>query len=403
MANIRKRGDSYQIRVSCGYDTDGNQVTKSMTWKPDPSMTEKQAEKEVQKQAMLFEERCLKGCTVTSVKFEELAEKWFEEYGKPNLRNYTLDGMRKVTKRVYPAIGHLKVDKITSRHIQQFITDLAVNGKSLRDGKTLARKTVIHHLSFISDVMTFAIKLGMISDNPCSSVIVPKGTKKEKEIYTMEEVRRLFELAENAPMKYRTFLTLPVYSGFRRGEMLGLEWKDIDFDNNIISVHRTSNYTKADGYYTDTTKTKTSQRSMKFPNQVMDLLKEWKAEQEKQAALMGSKWIVTDRLFTKDNGEPMFTGMPYKWLERLCTANNLPFYGIHSLRHFYASTLINANVDVATVSSALGHSAIGTTTNIYLHAFQDANARAGEAIASVLDFTPSKDDKRKKDSEDIAS
>ena len=78
MANIRKRGDSYQIRVSCGYDTDGNQVTKSMTWRPDPSMTEKQAEKEVQKQAMLFEERCLKGCTVTSIKFEELAEKWFE-------------------------------------------------------------------------------------------------------------------------------------------------------------------------------------------------------------------------------------------------------------------------------------------------------------------------------------
>ena len=175
--------------------------------------------------------------------------------------------------------------------------------------------------------------MGMISDNPCSAVIVPKGTKKEKEIYTMEEVKRLFELAENAPMKYRTFLTLSVYSGFRRGEMLGLEWKDIDFDNNVISVHRTSNYTKADGYYTDTTKTKTSQRSMKFPDQVMKLLKEWKAEQEKQAALMGSKWIVTDRLFTKDNGEPMFTGMPYKWLERLCTANNLPFYGIHSLRH----------------------------------------------------------------------
>ncbi len=87
--------------------------------------------------------------------------------------------------------------------------------------------------------------------------------------------------------------------------------------------------------------------------------------------------------------------MPYKWLERLCTANNLPFYGIHSLRHFYASTLINANVDVATVSSALGHSAIGTTTNIYLHAFQEANARAGEAIASVLDFSRSKDAKKR--------
>ena len=403
MANIRKRGNSYQIRVSCGYDKDGNQVSKTMTWKPDPSMTERQAEKEAQKQAMLFEERCLKGCIVSSVKFEELAEKWFVDYARPNLRNYTYDGMTRVTKRVYPALGHMKVDKITSRHIQQFITDLAVNGKSLRDGKPLARKTIVHHLCFISDVMTYAVKMGMISENPCSSVSIPKGTKKEKEIYTLDEVKKLFELSENAPMKYRTFFVLSVYSGFRRAEMLGLEWKDIDFENNIISVRRTSNYTKADGYYTDTTKTKTSQRSMKLPVQVMDLLKKWKSEQEKQAELMGNKWVGTDRLFTKDNGEPMFTGMPYKWLERLCEKHNLPFYGIHSLRHFYASTLINANVDVATVSSALGHSAIGTTANIYLHAFQEANARAGEAIASVLDFSQTKKDEEKGKNEDIAS
>ena len=191
----------------------------------------------------------------------------------------------------------------------------------------------VTHLSFISDVMTFAVKLGMIPDNPCSAVIVPKGKKKEKEIYTIDEVKRLFELSENAPMKYRTFLSLSVYSGFRRAEMLGLEWKDVDFENNIISIRRTSNYTTAYGYFTDTTKTKTSQRSMKFPAHIMELLKDWKAEQAKQAELMGNKWVNTDRLFTKDNGEPMFTGMPYKWLERLCTANNLPFYGIHSLRH----------------------------------------------------------------------
>lgn len=93
MANIRKRGNSYQIRVSCGYDKDGNQISKTMTWKPDPSMTERQAEKEAQKQAMLFEERCLKGCIVSSVKFEELAEKWFIDYARPNLRNYTYDGI----------------------------------------------------------------------------------------------------------------------------------------------------------------------------------------------------------------------------------------------------------------------------------------------------------------------
>ena len=396
MANIRKRGNSYQIRVSCGYDTKGNQVSKTMTWKPPEGMTERQAEKEAYKQAILFEEKCLMCAEPTSMKFEELAEKWFEEYARLNLRNTSFERMKQLTKRVYPAIGYMKVNKITSRHIQQFVNDLSFNAKNMQTGKPLARKTVIHHLSFISDVFSYAVKMSMVSDNPCSRVSIPKGERKEKEIYTIEEIEKLFELVETAPLKYRAFFVLAVYSGFRRGEMLGLEWKDIDWEDNIISVRRTSNYTKAKGYYTDTTKTRSSERSMKFPDFVIDLLRELKEDQDRQAFLMGTKWTNTDRLFVKDTGEPMFLCMPYKWLEKLCIRNGLPFHGLHSIRHFFASSLIHANVDVAAVSSALGHSAISTTTSIYLHAFQDANARASEAIAAVLDFSK----KKKNDTDD---
>ncbi|MBR1432436.1 MAG: site-specific integrase [Ruminiclostridium sp.] len=391
MANIRKRGNSYQIRVSCGYDTKGNQVSKTMTWKPPEGMTERQAEKEAYKQAILFEEKCLMCAAPVAMKFEELAEKWFEEYARLNLRNTTYERMKQVTKRVYPAIGYMKVNKITSRHIQQFVNDLVFNGKNMQTGKPLARKTVIHHLSFISDVFSYAVKMSMVPDNPCSRVSIPKGERKEKEIYSIEDIERLFELLEeDAPLKYRVCIILAVYSGFRRGEIMGLEWKDVDFNDNIISVRRTSNYTKANGYYTDTTKTRKSQRSLKFPEMVMNLLKELKADQERQAKLMGSKWIDSDRLFIKDNGEPLFCGMPYLWLERFCKKHKIPFYGLHSIRHFFASSLIHANVDIAAVSSALGHSAITTTSSIYLHAFQDANARASEAIASVLDFSKKK-------------
>ena len=391
MANIRKRGNSYQIRVSCGYDTKGNQVSKTMTWKPPEGMTERQAEKEAYKQAILFEEKCLMCAAPVAMKFEELAEKWFEEYARLNLRNTTYERMKQVTKRVYPAIGYMKVNKITSRHIQQFVNDLVFNGKNMQTGKPLARKTVIHHLSFISDVFSYAVKMSMVPDNPCSRVSIPKGERKEKEIYSIEDIERLFELLEeDAPLKYRVCIILAVYSGFRRSEIMGLEWKDVDFNDNIISVRRTSNYTKANGYYTDTTKTRKSQRSLKFPEMVMNLLKELKADQERQAKLMGSKWIDSDRLFIKDNGEPLFCGMPYLWLERFCKKHKIPFYGLHSIRHFFASSLIHANVDIAAVSSALGHSAITTTSSIYLHAFQDANARASEAIASVLDFSKKK-------------
>lgn len=386
MATIRKRGNSYQIRVSCGYDTAGNQVVQTMTWKPAENMTAKQVEKELQKQAILFEDKCMKGQVTANIKFQDFAEQWFEEYAKLNLRNTSYERMKQLTVRVYPAIGHLRLDKITSRHIQQFINDLALNGKSLKNGKPLSRKTAIHHLSFISDVFSYAVKMEMLTDNPCKRVTVPKGEKKEKDIYTLEEVAQLFQLLETAPLKYRTFFTLAIYSGFRRGEMLGLEWKDIDWDNCVISVRRTSNYTASKGIYTDTTKTKKSQRSLKFPQCVMDLLREYKEEQDAERDRLGTKWVDHDRLFVKWNGEPMNNNTPYFWLKEFCEANNFRFCDIHSLRHFYASALINNGVDAATVSGALGHSTITTTTSIYCHVFGQAQARASEAIASVLDF-----------------
>ena len=390
MATIRKRGNTYQIRVSCGYDSKGNQVIQTTSWKPEPNMTARQAEKEVQKQAMLFEDKCLKGQVTANVKFEEFAEQWFEEYAKLNLRNTSYERMKQLTKRVYPAIGHLRIDKITGRHIQQFINDLALNGKSFKTGKPLSRKTAVHHLSFISDVFSYAVKMQMLSDNPCRLVTVPKGEKKEKEIYTLEEVEQLFGLFETAPLKYRTFFTLAIYSGFRRGELLGLEWKDIDWESNVISVRRTSNYTAEKGIYTDTTKTKKSQRSLKFPPVVMDLLRAYKAEQDEEREKLGSKWVDYDRLFVKYNGEPMNNNTPYFWFHEFCEENNFRFCDIHSLRHFYASALINEGVDAAAVSGALGHSVISTTTSIYCHVFQQAQARAGDAIASVLDFSSKK-------------
>lgn len=159
MASIRKKKNSYEIRVSCGYDVNGKQKFQQMTWRPDEGMTPKQIEREVNKQAVLFEEKCLKGQVTSTVKFETFAEQWFEEYAKLNLRSTSFERMKQLTQRVYPELGHMRLDKITSRHIQKFINDLMLNGKSMKTGKPLSRKTVVHHLSFISDVFSYDFRL----------------------------------------------------------------------------------------------------------------------------------------------------------------------------------------------------------------------------------------------------
>ena len=96
------------------------------------------------------------------------------------------------------------------------------NGRNETTGKPLARKTAVHHLNFISDVFTYAIRMGILSDNPCRRVFVPKQEQLEKEIFTLDEVRTLFANLESEPMKYQLYLMLAIYSGFRRSEMLDL-------------------------------------------------------------------------------------------------------------------------------------------------------------------------------------
>lgn len=393
MATIKKRGNSYLIRVSCGYDINGNHKEQFMTWKPDEGMTKKQIEKELNRQAVMFEESVNHGFKTSAMKFQELAEEWFENYAKNALRSTTYERMLQLTQRVYPAIGHLRINKITARHLQGFVNSLAKEGANEKTGKPLAPKTIRHNLSFISDVFSYAVRMDLVSDNPCRKVTIPKGEVKEKPIYSQEEIAQLLTAINGEDTKYRAFFYLIAYSGFRRSEMLGLEWKDIDWDNCVISVRRTSNYTASKGIYTDTTKTKKSQRSLKFPQSVMDLLREYKAEQDEERIKLGTKWQDYDRLFVKWNGEPMNNNTPYFWLKEFCEENNFRFCDIHSLRHFYASALINEGVDAATVSGALGHSTITTTTSIYCHVFNQAQARAGDAIASVLDFKKHDTDK----------
>ena len=390
MATIRKRGNSYQIRVSAGYDTKGNHKEQSMTWKPDAGMTPRQIEKELQRQAVMFEEAVMRGFTTKAIKFEELCDEWFEEYANLNLRSTTYERLKQLKRRIYSAIGHLRIDKITPRQLQVFVNSLTKDGANEVTRKPLAPKTIRHNLSLISDVFDYAVKMGIVPDNPCSKVTLPKGEVKERQIYSQEEMALLLTKMDGEMLKYKVFFYLMAYSGLRRGEMLGLEWKDIDFENNVISVKRTSNQTKERGVYTDTTKTKRSQRTLKISTYIMDMLKELKAEQDEKALRLGDYWKETDRLFTRDNGEPQHPNATYAWFKRFCDREKLPFRNLHSFRHFAASALISSGLDVTTVSGALGHCNSGTTLNCYSHMFQTAQARVAEAMDGAFSFLKNK-------------
>lgn len=354
-------------------------------------MTESQAEKEANKQAVKFEEECTQGMRSANIKFEVFAEQWFEEYAKLNHRSSTLQRDMQIASRVFPALGYMHLNKISSRDIQRFINSLAQNGVNKNTGGALSRKTITHHLSFISSVFEYAIKMDMLTSNPCKRVTIPKydangniSSTAEKKIYTKEQTRQFIEMLDKAEMKYKVFFTLAIYTGCRRGELMGLEWKDIDLNTGMISISRTSNYTSGKGIYTDTTKTRNSLRTIYIPQNIIELLRQYQKEQNEYKNQLGDLWKEHDRLFTKWNGEPMSLNAPYTWLRKQCKKIDFPFYGVHTFRHLNASLQINAGVDPTTVAASLGHSTPQTTLSIYSHFFNEAKIKASNAIAEAL-------------------
>jgi len=195
------------------------------------------------KQIIISNEGCLT--------FEEFAKLWFREYGEWALRPKTLERMHQLEEKTFAAIGKCKMKELSTRMVQEFLLSLYEEGVNKKTGGKLSPKTIRHYNTFVSDVCTHAIRMEIIDRNPCSNVLLPKTNKEEIECYSVEGGVRFLKLLEDVPSKYQAFFYLAVFGGFRRSEILGLEWDDLDFTYQTVTIRRTSHYTKSKGIYTE--------------------------------------------------------------------------------------------------------------------------------------------------------
>lgn len=389
MASVRRKNKrSFEIRVSDGSDINGKQIVHQMTWKPEPGMTDKQIEKELNRQVVMFEQKIKAGKYPCNVTFMAFAEDYRANYAKGHLRPTTFEKETYITKRVYAAIGHKKLGKITRRDIIMFVNDLVKNGKNEKTGKPLAYKTIKSHVSFVSRVFSYAIELGALSDNPARNIKIPKTEEnkpKEVEIYDPEELRQLVKMLDDkVPMKYKMFVNLLIIMGGRKGEVLGLEWKDIDFRTRLITIRRASYYTPEEGIFASDPKTEKSKRVKKYSQELLDLLLKYKQYQDEYKLSLGDKWQEHDRLFTQWNGIPMHPNTPYSWLKSFCEKNGFQFHCLHSLRHSHSSIKICNGVSPAELSADLGHSSINVTLGIYAHIFAQVAAKESTIVDKAV-------------------
>lgn len=379
-----KKGEVYyKIKVSCGYNFEGKQITRTMSYKPS-SKTPRKIEKEVTEQAVLFERKCKRGLTANCrLKFSELCDMYFEnEQRKNRLEKGTSETYKGYKKRTCHFLGQLYIDKITRADIQSFIYDIA---DGCDDGKPLATKTQKNYCSFLSAVFNFAIKNNLITKNPCQLIEFVDKPKKKRQYYTIEEYKTILKAFEenNVVIHHRVFFMFLIYLGLRRGEALAIQWDDIKDDS--VFIERSTAYNNSNtGVYSKTTKTPESKRCLKLPKEIIDILPLLRQEQQEYKKKAGSSWVNSNRLFCNEIGEPIFPDRPYKYLKDFFERNNLVFKGLHSCRHSAISYLLHNNVAVPTVSRIAGHANGNVTMSVYEHEIKEATVYGCDVMSKLL-------------------
>ncbi len=385
MATVTKRGNAYQIRVSCGYNAAGKHIMRSHTWKPEPGMTAKQTEKELQRQIVAFENKVKQGYAAENrLTFEKYAEYVMQLKETKGKKHRTLDRYAEMLQRINPAIGYMKIEDIRPGHLNDFYAQLAKPGQNKKTGGRLSNKTILEHHRLISTILAQAEKEMLIPYNPASRAEPPQPQKKEVTYFQPDEIIAIRDALESEPIKWRTATHLLLITGCRRGEIMGLKWAKVDFENNRIHIDNNLQYTAARGLYEETPKTAASVRNIKLPAETMQLLWQYRSWQARQQLASGDRWTYTDYVFTQENGKPMHPDSLTDWLGKFSKRHDLPHINPHAFRHTMASILYFNGMDSVTISKRLGHAKVSTTADIYAHIIQEADERAAECIGDVV-------------------
>lgn len=391
MASIRKRGNSYLIVVSMGYDYVGNRIKSvQKTIKPPEGYTPKQIEKWLGEQAILFEREAKNEPQAInkSITLAQYSEIWLRDIAPTKLAKSTLIRDKREVDRFLPYIGQHKLKDLRAEQFRELYVKLR-NVKNQNNGKLLAEASIEGVHSVICSVLTSAMEQGYITHNPAWRTYKPVGKRKEKIIADEETLQKLIAALEGESIKYEVFFKLIIATGMRRGECCGLRWSDINFKENTIHIQRNTVKIANEEIYTKEPKTTAGDRYVYFSNEMATLLREFETQCREHLAFYESRELTADSyLFMQQNTDlPMTPSTFTARFKKILKGNNLPsVLNVHSLRHSNASLMIANGVDVTTAAGLLGHAQPSTTLDIYSHAFDKNKKKAHEELQKGLEI-----------------
>ncbi|WP_315793235.1 site-specific integrase [Paenibacillus sp. BIC5C1] len=424
--SIEKRGkNTWRLTVDLGINGDGsrNRPRKSIMIEDEVLLrTKKRLNDHLNNELAKFKIEVEAGAYIApeKTKFIDFIEEWREKYASNpnNLSLTTLTVYENVIEsRLIPAFKNDRIDQLTTLKLVSFFHDLEKPGtrKPSSSKKPLSEKqkakqlepldasTLAHIHRVLKNIFSRAVEWKIIKENPMDGVKKPTAKNAKEKLIEQRENPQYFDEMEAQEVvdalyketrKWRLLILGSMLGGFRRGELNGLEWPEVLFDNNTIRIENNIPLTLKGKAVEKGPKSLASFRDVDMPDWYMNELKIYKQEWLKEKEFLEDKWLGADRqyVFHNGTGTPYYYQHPSKWWKRFCDRHSLRYIKFHGLRHSAGTLLLEdedeANYDsiLIAIQRRLGHARLSTTSDTYVHVTKKVKTR----VAGKLNkFDPS--------------
>lgn len=304
------------------------------------------------------------------MKYIEWLKIWLENYIKPSVKVRTYERYSLiVNKHIAKDLGEYEIKTLSALVLQNHITQLLRSG-NCKTGKGLSANSVNSVISLIQSSLKTANMLGITEEYTADKIKRPKLTEKPVECFSLAEQKKIEQAILNGKKDKMYGILLCLYSGLRIGELIALQWSDIDFTKGVLTVSKSCHDSK-DGLIIDEPKTTNSRRLIPLPKQLLPILK-------------GIKKKSISPFVVSANGSPVSIRSYQRSFELLLKRLNIPHKGFHSLRHTFATRALECGMDVKTLSEILGHKNPTITLNRYVHSLMEHKQEMMNRLGKLL-------------------
>lgn len=390
MASIQKRGEnSWYLVVEIGRDARGKRRKRTKTIRVEDKQllrTTKRLNDYLELELAKFQMEVEAGEYISpeKMKLEDFIKEWEKKYAKKSLAPLTLKTYKHhIDNHIIPAFGHMRLDQFKPFHIVSFLDDLSKPG-ARKDGKgdTLSSATIEYIYRVLRNIFNRAVDWQLITKHPMEGIKKPKVEKKEMKFYDQSELTQVISLLFNEPVLWKMFMLTAILSGCRRGEVIALEWSDVQ-EKGLAIKESISMTVNGEAVVKGTKNDKP--RLISMPGWYMEELDAYRLQWKKEKLLIGDKWQGGDHeyVFHAGFGKPLYHTQPSKWWREFCQRHELRYIRFHDLRHSHVAVLIENETNLKAIQERLGHSTFQTTTDTYGHIAESVNQVTADKLEAL--------------------